>query len=535
LRELLGVHAAITPLTPADLTSGGLDRIDLLAMADTPAAELTAEAQRSVRGWVENGGGLLVTGGRNAFGPGGYAQSELAAALPLRFPQDKELRDPGTALAVIIDTTGSMGNEGVSLAKEVARLALKRLKPHDKVGIVEFHGSKRWAAPLQPAGNSIAIQRALNRLSAGGGTVMLPAIKEASYGLKNVSARTKHVLVLTDGAVEQGTFETLLQRMADDGIQVSTVLVGPRAASSFLSQLANWGRGQFYTAPSRYQLPEIIFKQPDSALLDPFVETENTVTPDSASRLTRGIGLENAPRLRGYVKTEAKDSAEVLLRSGTGDPLLARWNYGLGRVAVLTTQLGGDWAREFLGWEAAPSLMANLTRQLAGVPQRQPLALTLGSNSGGLAADIRARSEDPALAAAPLKVTLKDGAGSTLAEHTVAPVRANEWSARFEDVVPGDCLVEVSDAAGKAVLASGGLVIPPPREFTRIAPDQDKLAEAARVARDFAAKAAGAPSPQGTRELWPACAALGLVCFLLMILARRWPARSAAPNLPATP
>ena len=44
---------------------------------------------------------------------------------------------------------------------------------------------------MQPASNSIAIQRALNRLSAGGGTVMMPALEEAYYGMLNVRTRTK--------------------------------------------------------------------------------------------------------------------------------------------------------------------------------------------------------------------------------------------------------------------------------------------------------------------------------------------------------
>ena len=281
LQSLVGAFAEIKPIPSADLANGALDTIDVLVMADTPAAELPVEVQRKLRTWVENGGGLLVTGGRNSFGPGGYASSELAAMLPLRFPQKKEVRDPSTALAVIIDTSGSMGGEGVSLAKEVARLALKRLKPHDKAGIVEFYGGKRWAAPMQSAANSIAIQRSLNRLSAGGGTVMLPALEEAYYGMLNVRARTKHIIVLADGGVEEGNFESLLRRMADDGIQVSTVLVGPRAGSSFLAQLAGWGGGQFYSAPSRFQLPEIIAKQPSSSLLDPFVETEAKISPSS--------------------------------------------------------------------------------------------------------------------------------------------------------------------------------------------------------------------------------------------------------------
>jgi hypothetical protein len=533
LRKLLGENAEVKPLTSADLTNGGLATIDVLALADTPAAELPVASQRKLRGWVENGGGLLVTGGRNAFGPGGYGTSELAPMLPLRFPQQKEVRDPGSALAVIIDTSGSMGGEGVNLAKEVARLALKRLKPHDKAGIVEFHGAKRWAAPMQPAGNSIAIQRALDRLSAGGGTVMLPAIEEAYYAMLNVTARTKHVLVLTDGGVEQGAFESLLRRMADDGIHVSTVLVGPRAGSTFLSQLAAWGRGQFYTAPSRFKLPEIIVKQPSSSLLDPFVESETALKPVMASRLTRDFRFENAPKLRGYVKTKAKDTAELLLQSDLGDPVLARWNYGLGRVAVLTTSLGGDWARDFLGWSSAPPLMANLTRQLAGVSSREPLCLTIHQERAGLGIDIRALSADPSLADAPLRVVVKDANDAIITTQDIMPVRAHHWNGNLENLPAGASLIEVRDAAGESVLATAGVVVPPPDEFPRAGPDRDKLEAATRIARDFAARAGAAPTPLRTRELWPLCAALGLVCFLLMILARRLPSITRLGSAPA--
>lgn len=531
LRNLLGTNAEIKPLTLADLAGKGWDGFDVLAVADTPAAELPVAIQKKLRDWVENGGGLLVTGGRNAFGPGGYTRSEFAGMLPLRFPQKKEVRDPSTSLAIIIDTSSSMGAEGVSLAKEVARLALKRLKPHDKGGIVEFYGAKRWAAPMQPASNSIALQRALNRLASGGGTVMLPAIEEAYYGLLNVRTRTRHVLLITDGGVEQGAFEALLRRMVDDGIHVSAVLIGPRAGSGFLAKLAGWGHGQFYTAPSRFKLPEVIIKQPSSSLLNPFVEKEVRLEPVLASRLTQDMKLEEAPMLRGYVKTEPKDTAELLLRSEIGDPVLARWHYGLGRVAILTTQLGGDWAEDFLNWSPAPDMMANLIRQLAGVSPHQPLALTLDSSSAGLDLGIGALSPDPSLAATPLRIEIRDDKDAPAAKRDIMPVRAHAWSARFENLSAGAYLVEVKDAAGEKLLASGGLVVPPPNEFTRAAPDRDKLAIAARTTRDFAAAADAPETPVRTREFWPHCAALGLLSFILMILVRRLPAASTAPRV----
>ena len=59
----------------------------------------------------------------------------------------------------------SFHQQRVQLAKECARLAIRRLLPHDKVGIVEFYGSKRRAAPLQSASNTIELTRALKGLN----------------------------------------------------------------------------------------------------------------------------------------------------------------------------------------------------------------------------------------------------------------------------------------------------------------------------------------------------------------------------------
>ncbi|MDJ0976462.1 MAG: VWA domain-containing protein, partial [Planctomycetota bacterium] len=212
-----------------------LDGFDLVVLDDRPADTIPEAFQKELVSAVRDRGmGLVAAGGRAAFGAGGWHKSPLASLLPVEFLHREEKRDPSTTLVVIIDTSGSMGGGRVQLAKEVARLAIRRLLPHDKVGIVEFYGAKRWAAPIQPASNSIEIERALNRLNAGGGTVILPAIEEAFYGLQNVQTRYKHVLVLTDGGVERGAFEPLLRKMADKGMNVSTVLIGRQAHSEFL-------------------------------------------------------------------------------------------------------------------------------------------------------------------------------------------------------------------------------------------------------------------------------------------------------------
>jgi hypothetical protein len=329
-----------------------LESAPLVLVDDAPADRLPAGALDLVANAVRaRGTGLVMAGGSAAFGPGGYADTPLEELLPIDFVQREEKRDPSTTLVVIIDTSGSMGGERVQLAKEVARLAIARLLPHDKVGIVEFYGAKRWAAPIQPASNHIELERALNRLDAGGGTVIMPAIEEAFYGLQNVDTRYKHVLVLTDGGVERGAFEPLLRQMAEKAITVSTVLVGGNLHSEFLVDIANWGKGRFYSVPNRFNLPEVLLKQPTSAQLPAYRTGEYALEGHGGAQWWGGEREEQLPTVQGYVESELKDGAEVVLSiAETGQPLVSSWMFGAGRTGAFTSEPLGAGTVSFASW-----------------------------------------------------------------------------------------------------------------------------------------------------------------------------------------
>ena len=323
--------------------SEALSATELLWLDDIPANRISARAQELLSQAVrEQGLGLLYSGGQQAFGPGGYVDTPIAKLLPVEPNQKEEKRDPSTTLVVIIDTSGSMGGERVQLAKEVARLAMRRLLPHDKVGIVEFYGAKRWAAPIQPASNAIELQRALNRLDAGGGTVIMPAIEEAYYGLRNVQTRYKHVLVLTDGGVESGAFEPLIRKMAEKGITTSTVLVGPDAHSEFLVNIATWGRGRYYSVPNRFNLPEILLKQPTNARLPSYRQGTVAVAAAGGRSWFGERVPDTLPPLEGYAECNLRDGAELVLQTATRHhPILASWMMEAGRVTALATEPTG--------------------------------------------------------------------------------------------------------------------------------------------------------------------------------------------------
>lgn len=376
-----GFQVATVDQTNESAFEQALQSADLVMLDDMAAKDLAASAEQQISSAVQNNGlGLVMSGGRASFGAGGWHKRPIEELLPVEFVQKEEKRDPSTSLVIVIDTSGSMTGVRVQLAKEVARLAMRRLLPHDKVGIVEFYGAKRWAAPLQPASNAIELQRALNRMDAGGGTVILPALEEAFYGLQNVDTRYKHVLVLTDGGVESGDFESLMRRMAKEGINVSTVLAGGGYHSEFLVNIANWGKGRFYNVPNRFNLPEILLKQPSTTKLPAYRPGVHFVQARGGIGWWGDTDTTLIPSLSGYVESKARVGSEVLLETvKEKHPVIASWRYGLGRVTTLATEPLGSGTEPWNQWDDyGKALTRILQRTSADV--RDPFRFELEKN-----------------------------------------------------------------------------------------------------------------------------------------------------------
>ncbi len=511
-----------------DLTAEpNLDRFDLVMIDDRPAETMPASFQEAVDEAVrERGLGLLMSGGGGSFGPGGYHDSPLAQTLPIEFIQKEEKKDPSTALAIIIDTSGSMGGNRIILAKETARLAIRRLLPHDKVGIVEFYGTKRWAAPLQSAANAIDIQRALNRLDAGGGTILLPAIEEAYYGLRNMQTRYKHVLMLTDAGVETGPYESLLRRMARDGICVSTVLVGPARHGEFLVQLADWGNGRYYNASDRFNLPEIMLKQPSTARLPAYRPGVQAVEPRGGAGWWGEVDPLGVPSVSGYVETRARPGAEVLLRTRTdGHPVLASWRAGLGRATAFLTEPVGPGTT---GWEEWPEYGAFLARVLSRTAADGVGPYRWSLEEDGTRLDVIAERRERA---APLPRASRLGEGETAT------------ALEFHERAPGRFVATLGRDPAAAVRIACGTVDPARGAWRLVSPAHPGGSPEGQVdpahALDLAALAAatggsvigdlgsfnptagGGGAPRGIRELAPLCSLLALLAFLGEILYRR--------------
>ncbi|MEZ4606888.1 MAG: VWA domain-containing protein [Deinococcales bacterium] len=73
------------------------------------------------------------------------------------------------------------------------------------------------------------------------------------------SASTRHIVVLTDGLSQPGDFDSLAERIADEGITVSTVAIGKGIDTALLQKIARRAGGAFHAtddfkSPSQHSL-----------------------------------------------------------------------------------------------------------------------------------------------------------------------------------------------------------------------------------------------------------------------------------------
>src|SRR5438132_1222484 len=250
------------PQLPTDLA--GLQKYDGIVLSNVSSLKLTRTQMTHIRDYVrDGGGGLLMVGGEESFGLGGYYRTPIEEALPVTMEVKQKVEIPSLAVVLSIDRSGSMAmatDEKVTkldLAKEAAHLVVDLLDERNEVGVMSWDTEFVWDAPVRPARDRQAIHHAIATIKAGGGTDGYPALKEAYAGRFDRTALLKHVIFLSDGQMTRGDFQGLLRRMAKDKITVSTVAIGKDADVQLMVDVAKWGKGRFYYTEDSQTIPRI--------------------------------------------------------------------------------------------------------------------------------------------------------------------------------------------------------------------------------------------------------------------------------------
>lgn len=365
-RALRADHLHVDDGSPSDipLTAEGLRKYDLVILSDVPARAVTVDRQRALVTYVkEYGGGFIMAGGENAFGVGGWGGSVIEQILPVRYSGERQREQPTLALVLVIDKSGSMSSEEkLELVKEASRATARTLDPGDEIGVIAFDSSPQVLVRLQPAANRLRISSSIRRLTAGGGTNALPALREAYLQLAGSKALVKHVILLSDGQSPEAGISSLIADMRNADITVSAVGVGAGAGKDFLARVAERGRGRYYFSHDGTDVPRIFSREAKEVTRNALVERLLYPKVTKSVQALRGIDFSRAPGLRGIVPVKPKSQSEVLLRVDRGDPLLVRGRRGLGRIAAFASDAKPRWAASWMTWSGFSKLWSQLAR-----------------------------------------------------------------------------------------------------------------------------------------------------------------------------
>ena len=532
-----GVQADVVPpySMPTDLSA--LAGYDGIILVNVPASSLTKTTMDNLQIVVRDlGKGLVVVGGDESYAAGGYFRTPLEAMLPVDLHLPSKLNIPSVGMVLVIDRSGSMqmahtGSTGVAkieLAKEAASQAVSQLSDRDYAGVITFDSGADWVVPLQPLGDPASFKSKIGSVSAGGGTNIYAGLSPAVDALITSKAKSKHIVLLTDGDSEGGDYDGLLRKMADNNITLSTVAVGIDANAELMKYLAQQGKGNYYYTEDGNALPQIFAHESHIASRSYLIEHSFEPARTSPSPILEGIG--GLPDLQGYVGTSPRPGGQIALVSDAGDPILAQWQYGLGRVVAWTSDAKGQWASQWVAWSDFARFWSQALRWATATESGGALQPQFTVEGGVAHLTVDATSPDgqylnnlqtSAVIVAPDSVT------STVALRQTA---AGRYEGSVEATQEGAYLVRVAATGDNLSLSRTlGVVVPYSPEYKGDATDNGLMARLADLTggRTIALEdttapfAHNLPSVRSTTPLWPLLLLLAILLLPFDIGVRR--------------
>src|SRR4051812_2179932 len=541
------VAATTVPESMPD-TLEALLTYDSVVLVDVPRLRITDKAMAALQAYVRDlGRGLVMVGGPKSYGAGGYAKTALEETLPVDMGVRDRQKQPDIALVVVIDKSGSMdachcnsfdagmggarsgiaGVRKVDIGKEAILRAAAALTPTDQLGVVAFDSAAHWAIRTAPLGSLADIQAAIGGIQPLGTTNIFAGLDQAVQSLETTTATRRHIILLTDGWSTSGEYTDILKRMKADNITLSTVGAGG-GSNPFLSDLARQGGGRFYPAANPASIPDIFLKETQQVSGQQIVEEPFFPTLTSSSPIVRGIE-SGFPQLLGYNGTTAKPAAQTVLVTGRDDPLLAQWQYGLGRSVAWTSDATGRWAKNWIAWPGFSRFFSQLVGWTFPGEETAGIEASFVNEAGKMKLRVQSEEADGSPRDFYATVAHLVGPGLEPVDVPLPQTAPGVYEAPLGELDSGAYAVRVTQTrSGSSALGRTlGLVAPTAAEYWLLGANESLLA-AIRTAT--AGGVAGAPADvwrhdlAATRsftELWPWLLVIALLLWPLDIALRR--------------
>jgi Mg-chelatase subunit ChlD len=514
---------------PGDLAT--LSAYEAVVLVNVPARALPVSTMAALPKYVGDlGRGLLMIGGSDSFGVGGYGRTPIEEALPVYMDVRNREERPDLALVFVIDKSGSMdachcnspdrgnaqlgsvGTRKVDIAKEAVAQAATLLSNRDHIGVVSFDSRAFQTLPATQGASVNSVIDALADVEPRGSTNVRAGLLEAQDMLNSVDARIKHMVLLTDGWGTGGDNVDLAEQLRAEGITLTVVAAGSGSAD-FLERLANAGGGRYYPAQDMAEVPQIFVQETITTVGNYIVERPFIPVSYGDSPILAGIG--GLPPLYGFNGSTLKESARIVLGTDDNQPLLATWQYGLGRSAAWLSDTKGQWAIDWLGWDGFPRFSGQLVSSILPVRGSSETSADVTVASGETIIRLTTGPEQQDL---NVVATVIGGDGSRR-EVPLTQVGPNLYQGRTPNPSPGTYLVQIGGAQGERVVVqeTAGMVVPYSAEYRSNQANPALLAELASLTSgSVLAAAADAFAP--TERAVTRAREIGLPLLLLVLI-----------------
>lgn len=447
--------AGSKPLDPVRL----LD-YSLVIMSNVPANTISEEEQTGLASYVRDvGGGLVMIGGDQSFGAGGWMNTPIEEIMPVSFDVKNKKQIPKGALALVMHACeiprGNYWGERVAVA------AVKTLSSRDLVGVLSYQWINNkngyWDVPLQTVGDKRAVIQGIMQMQMGDMPDLDPVMRSAVDTLiARTDAAAKHMIVISDFD-PQPPADDLIVKMQKHGVTCSTVAIG-YGGHAIDEPKARWiatsTGGKFYRTNNYSELPQIFIKE--STIVRRALINENAFTPILQSTLPQtvaGLAGDAIPGLRGYVVTTPRPLADTPLvrRTEDGlDPVLAHWQVGLGRTVAFTSGMWPRWGSQWASWPKFSKLWAQIARWASR--QSDPAAFDVSTSLQGGKGKIRIDALDKNASAIDFLTihgTLLDPAPH-FDSHPLKLTQTGpgQYEAEFDARLPGNYLINLEYGTG---------------------------------------------------------------------------------------
>lgn len=368
-----------------------LSKYSAVLIENVPAEKIGSAGMDNLAAWVrETGSGLMLTGGRNSYGTGGYYKSPLDPILPVSMELRKEHRKLAVAMVVALDRSGSMtapiggGRVKMDLANEGAVQVLELLGPMDELGVLAVDTVPHVVADLAPIKDKEPLQRAIRSIrSQGGGIYIYVALEAAAEMLLKAQAGTRHILLFADAndSEEPGRYQELIDKCKKAGITVSVIGLGTPTDrdAELLRDIAKRGDGRIFFTDKAEELPRLFAQDTFVVARNTFLDELTPIASTAGLALLTGRPFDLKQSIGGYNLCYLRSGATLAVQTldDYRAPVTAAWRVGSGRVLCYTGEADGKYAGPITKWKDVGAWYTSLVRWVAGPVQRLPPEMVL--------------------------------------------------------------------------------------------------------------------------------------------------------------